>query len=119
MRFNFMKVFYVCRPDDEYEVYHPLYITLNEQQARGYWRISNDESVQAIICSKELDKDEPIFKGDPYEDDDKSSLETFEYTFHNLYNIFIKGDMSEEEYGKYTEYWLDGRPTPEKIWELK
>lgn len=113
-----MKVFYVCRPDDEYEVYHPLYITLNEKQARGYWRIINDESVQAIICSKELKEDEPIFKGDPYEDDDKSSLEAFENTFHNLYSVFIKGDMSDEEYGKYTEYWIDGRPTPEKIWEL-
>lgn len=118
MKFNFMKVFYVCRPDDEYEVYHPLYITLDEKQARAYWRIITDESVQAIICSKELAENEPIFKGDPYEDYDKSSLETFENTFHNLYKIFIKGDMSEEEYEKYTEDWLDGRPTPEKIWEL-
>lgn len=125
---SIIDIYYVCRPDDDYEVYHPMYITANEDKARKYFAICTDESIQALVAHKKVDlSKEPIFKGDPYEDYDvyddtpwekRPGFAKYPYTFHNMYKELILGDISEEDYAKYTEVWTDGRPVPEKIYEI-
>ena len=125
---SLIDIYYVCCPDDDYEVYHPMYITANEDKARKYFAVCTDESIQALVAHKKVDlSKEPIFKGDPHEDYDvyddtpwekRPGFAKYTYTFHNMYKELILGDISEEDYAKYTEVWTDGRPVPEKIYEI-
>lgn len=103
-----MKLYYVVKPvelEGSRECrYYPMYITYHIDKAVKYFNLYSDESLQYIICSKEINKDtNNIYFIEDFGEDGYPN-ESVNDTFYGLWD-YVCNELDEDDYeNNYISY---------------